>query len=120
LAPLLASWPCPDPDLACFATQHIDLRTATKEDLSFKVPFELTATRNDCEFLCLHHLPRSSPSETRKADMCLRRDVADIHAFLGWFDIDFSCCHKPIKFSTGPHAKVRHPPFEGSNAYLVS
>ncbi len=32
--------------------------------------------------------------------------IVDIHAFLGWFDIAFSCCHKPIQFSTGPHAKV--------------
>ena len=31
------------------AIKHIDIRTATKEDLTFKVPFELRATRNDCE-----------------------------------------------------------------------
>jgi hypothetical protein len=30
----------------------------------------------------------------------------DVHAFLGWFDISFSCCHKPVNFSTGPQAKV--------------
>jgi hypothetical protein len=35
-------------------------------------------------------------------------DQADVHAFLGWFDISFSCCHKPVNFSTGPQAKVRH------------
>lgn len=61
------------------AIKHIDLRTAKKEDLTFKVPFELTATRNDY-----------------------------VHAFLGWFDTDFSCCHKPVKFSTGPQAKYTH------------
>ena len=33
---------------------------------------------------------------------------ADIHAFLGWFDISFSACHKPINFSTGPQAKYTH------------
>ncbi|KAI9638054.1 S-adenosyl-L-methionine-dependent methyltransferase [Dioszegia hungarica] len=61
------------------AIKHIDIATATKEDLTFKVPFELKATRNDY-----------------------------IHAFLGWFDISFSCCHKPINFSTGPQAKYTH------------
>ena len=34
--------------------------------------------------------------------------ISDVHAFLGWFDISFSCCHKPINFSTGPHAKYTH------------
>ncbi|ORY27214.1 protein arginine n-methyltransferase [Naematelia encephala] len=60
------------------AIKHIDIKTVQKEDLIFKVPFELKATRNDY-----------------------------VHAFLGWFDISFSCCHKPIQFSTGPHAKYR-------------
>lgn len=31
------------------AIRHIDIRTVTKEDLAFKVPFELKATRNDCK-----------------------------------------------------------------------
>jgi protein arginine N-methyltransferase 1 len=31
------------------AVRHIDIRTVTKEELAFKVPFELKATRNDCE-----------------------------------------------------------------------
>jgi protein arginine N-methyltransferase 1 len=31
------------------AIKHIDIATATKEDLTFKVPFELKATRNDCK-----------------------------------------------------------------------
>jgi protein arginine N-methyltransferase 1 len=61
------------------AIRHIDIKTVTKEELSFKVPFELKATRNDY-----------------------------VHAFLGWFDIAFSKCHKPIQFSTGPHAKYTH------------
>ena len=33
------------------AIKHIDIRTVQKEDLIFKVPFELKATRNDCELL---------------------------------------------------------------------
>lgn len=61
------------------AIKHIDIRTVKKEDLAFKVPFELKATRNDY-----------------------------VHAFLGWFDIQFSACHKPIQFSTGPQAKYTH------------
>ncbi|KAK4687472.1 type I protein arginine methyltransferase, partial [Tremellales sp. Uapishka_1] len=71
-------------DLKSVVTQpcgirHIDIRTVKKEDLTFDVPFELKATRNDY-----------------------------VHAFLGWFDISFSCCHKPINFSTGPQAKYTH------------
>lgn len=34
--------------------------------------------------------------------------LVDIHAFLGWFDCSFDACHKPVKFSTGPHAKYTH------------
>jgi protein arginine N-methyltransferase 1 len=59
--------------------QHIDLRTAKKEDLAFSAPFRLTATRNDY-----------------------------IHAFLAWFDISFDCTHKKVQFSTGPHAQYTH------------
>ncbi|KAJ3524166.1 hypothetical protein NM688_g8608 [Phlebia brevispora] len=59
--------------------KHIDLRTVKKEDLAFTVPFSLTATRNDY-----------------------------VHAFLAWFDIAFEACHRPVKFSTGPHAKYTH------------
>ncbi|EMD37351.1 hypothetical protein CERSUDRAFT_135901 [Gelatoporia subvermispora B] len=59
--------------------KHIDLRTVKKEDLTFTVPFSLTATRNDYA-----------------------------HAFLAWFDIAFECTHTKVKFSTGPHAKYTH------------
>lgn len=31
-----------------------------------------------------------------------------MHAFLGWFDCAFRACHKPVSFSTGPHAKYTH------------
>ncbi|KAG8929372.1 type I protein arginine N-methyltransferase Rmt1 [Tulasnella sp. 417] len=62
-----------------FAFKRIDLRTAQKEDLDFEVPFKLTATRNDY-----------------------------IHAFIGWFDTEFSCLHVPLSFSTGPHARYTH------------
>ncbi|KAG8887254.1 hypothetical protein FRB98_000291 [Tulasnella sp. 332] len=62
-----------------FLFKRIDLRTARKEDLTFIAPFQLRATRNDY-----------------------------IHALIGWFDTEFSCLHKPLRFSTGPHAKYTH------------
>ncbi|KAJ3160240.1 Protein arginine N-methyltransferase 1 [Geranomyces michiganensis] len=61
------------------AFRNIDLYTVKIEDLAFSVPFEITAQRDDY-----------------------------IHAFLCYFDIDFSCCHKPVSFSTGPHARYTH------------
>jgi len=57
----------------------LDLYTVTSADLSFRVPYALTAKRNDF-----------------------------IHAIIAWFDIDFTACHKHIRFSTGPHTKYTH------------
>jgi type I protein arginine methyltransferase len=57
----------------------LDLYTVTPEDLSFSTPFTLQARRDDF-----------------------------IHALIAWFDIDFTACHKPIRFSTGPHTKYTH------------
>ncbi|KAK9463060.1 S-adenosyl-L-methionine-dependent methyltransferase [Lipomyces oligophaga] len=57
----------------------LDLYTCTKEDLEFSADFSVRARRNDF-----------------------------IHAFIAWFDIEFSKCHKPIRFSTGPHSKYTH------------
>ena len=57
----------------------LDLYTVTPEQLTFTSPFTLSVRRNDF-----------------------------IHALIAWFDIDFSACHKPIRFSTGPHAKYTH------------
>ncbi|KAF2644654.1 S-adenosyl-L-methionine-dependent methyltransferase [Massarina eburnea CBS 473.64] len=57
----------------------LDLYTCTVADLSFKLPFSLKARRSDF-----------------------------IHAIIAWFDIEFSACHKPIRFSTGPHTKYTH------------
>jgi len=57
----------------------IDLHTVQVSDLAFTAPFSLPIRRNDFA-----------------------------HALIAWFDIDFSECHKPIKFSTGPHAKYTH------------
>jgi protein arginine N-methyltransferase 1 len=63
---------------AC-AFKQIDIATVTKEDLAFKAPFKIVANRQD-----------------------------HIHGFISWFDILFSHCHKPVHFSTGPHAKYTH------------
>ncbi|KAK4451584.1 HNRNP arginine N-methyltransferase [Podospora aff. communis PSN243] len=57
----------------------LDLYTCTTSDLAFSCPFDLVARRDDF-----------------------------IHALVAWFDIEFSACHKPIRFSTGPHTKYTH------------
>jgi len=57
----------------------LDMHTVKIEDLTFKVPFRLIASRDD---------------------FC--------HALVASFDIEFSKCHKPIYFSTGPHAQYTH------------
>lgn len=59
--------------------RHIDINTVTIDDLSFSVPFKFHALRDDY-----------------------------IHAFLCHFSIDFTACHKPVHFSTGPEAKYTH------------
>ena len=56
-----------------------DLNTVTSADLSFTAPWQLMVRRNDF-----------------------------VHALIAWFDIEFGACHKPIRFSTGPHAKYTH------------
>ena len=57
----------------------IDLYTVTAAELAFTAPFSL---------------------EIRRSDF--------IHALIAWFDIDFTACHKPIRFSTGPHTRYTH------------
>lgn len=57
----------------------LDLYTCTTADLAFNYPFTLDVRRDDF-----------------------------VHALIAWFDIDFTACHKPIRFSTGPHAKYTH------------
>ncbi|CAM0141986.1 Nuclear SAM-dependent mono-and asymmetric methyltransferase [Umbelopsis sp. WA50703] len=62
-----------------FPFKEIDILTVQKEDLAFTSDFKLTAARDDY-----------------------------VHAFIAWFDIAFTACHKPVRFSTGPHAKYTH------------
>ena len=57
----------------------LDLYKCTTADLAFSIPFELSSRRDDF-----------------------------VHALVAWFDIDFTACHKPIRFSTGPHTKYTH------------
>ncbi len=57
----------------------LDLYTVKASDLAFTSPFELSVRRNDF-----------------------------VHALIAWFDIDFTACHIPIRFSTGPHTKYTH------------
>jgi protein arginine N-methyltransferase 1 len=52
--------------------KEVDIRTMKVEDLSFSSPFHLQIKRNDY-----------------------------VHAFVTYFDIEFSACHKKIGFSTG-------------------
>jgi protein arginine N-methyltransferase 1 len=59
--------------------QEIDIRTCTKEDLAFTAPFAL---------------------RSRRADF--------MHALVLYFDCDFSACHTPVSFSTGPAAEYTH------------
>jgi len=57
----------------------IDINIVKKEDLEFKVPFRLVATRDD---------------------YC--------HAFVTYFDIEFAKCHKKVFFSTSPASQYTH------------
>jgi len=61
------------------AVLNLDLYTVTTADLAFSNQFTLNVRRNDF-----------------------------VHALIAWFDIEFSACHKPIRFSTGPHTKYTH------------
>jgi len=61
------------------AVLTLDLYTVTIADLAFSLPFNLSVRRTDY-----------------------------IHALIAWFDIEFSACHKPVRFSTGPHTRYTH------------
>lgn len=57
----------------------VDIQTVKKEDLAFATDFVLTAQHNDYA-----------------------------HAFVLWFDIEFTHCHKPVYFGTGPQHRYTH------------
>jgi hypothetical protein len=47
------------------------------------------------------------------------KGLADVHAFLAWFDISFGCTHKKVSFSTGPHAKYTHWKYAFSSVVML-
>eukprot|EP00943_MAST-04B_sp_MAST-4B-sp1_P003018 g3018.t1 len=57
----------------------VDIETVTKEELDFFGEFKLSGMKSDY-----------------------------VHAFVAYFDCTFSKSHKPIKFSTSPHAEYTH------------
>merc|ERR1712228_1035835 len=63
---------------SCLVKQF-DLSTVTVEELNFTAPFEIRARRNDY-----------------------------VHAFVAFFTVDFSACHKRTGFSTGPESRYTH------------
>jgi protein arginine N-methyltransferase 1 len=61
------------------AFKTLDIATCTSADLSFEAPFSMRVLRNDYA-----------------------------HAFVCYFDCEFSKCHKPISFSTAPGSQYTH------------
>lgn len=57
----------------------VNICTVKKEDLAFSSPFTLQCRRDDF-----------------------------VHALVAHFDVEFSCCHKPVGFSTGPMHQYTH------------
>merc|ERR1719318_596130 len=59
--------------------KEIDLNTVKVEDLSLRAPFSIRSRRNDY-----------------------------VHAFVVFFTVEFSACHKRTGFSTGPESRYTH------------
>lgn len=59
--------------------KEIDLNTCKVEDLNFNAPFTIRSRRNDY-----------------------------VHAFVVFFTVEFSACHKRTGFSTGPESRYTH------------
>eukprot|EP00878_Enallax_costatus_P015964 GHUV01016737.1.p1 GENE.GHUV01016737.1~~GHUV01016737.1.p1 ORF type:complete len:324 (+),score=71.11 GHUV01016737.1:518-1489(+) len=59
--------------------QTFDIHKMKKDDATFSAPFKIKCTRNEY-----------------------------VHALVGFFDVYFNACHKPISFSTGPTARNTH------------
>ncbi|KAI0136505.1 HNRNP arginine N-methyltransferase [Xylariales sp. AK1849] len=57
--------------------------------------------------LDLYHCSVDDLAFTANFKLPCRRDDF-VHALVCWFDIDFTACHKPVRFSTGPHTKYTH------------
>jgi len=63
----------------CCLLKEVDLNTVTVEELAFKAPFYLQVRRDDY-----------------------------VHAFVAYFAVDFSRCHKRTGFSTAPEHHYTH------------
>jgi len=74
----------------CCLVKEVDMYSITVEDLSFTAPFNLTCRRNDY-----------------------------IQALVTFFNIDFTMCHKPTGFSTGPDER-RYTHWKQTVFYLDS
>lgn len=81
-----------------YEIRTFDLKTVKKEDLTFVANFVLEATRRDCKVL---YFPIIHDADVLWLAFCF----PDVHALLAWFDVSFKASHKPLGFSTGPHAK---------------
>lgn len=57
----------------------VDIYTVTKEELDFASDFKLKVNRDDYA-----------------------------HALVSYFTVDFTACHKPVRFSTGPRSEYTH------------
>lgn len=58
---------------------EVDIHTVKVEDLTWASDFVITAKRNDY-----------------------------VHAFVAYFDIEFTKCHRPVVFATGPDSTYTH------------
>uniref|UniRef100_A0A5K3EWX8 type I protein arginine methyltransferase n=1 Tax=Mesocestoides corti TaxID=53468 RepID=A0A5K3EWX8_MESCO len=74
----------------CCLVKDVDMYTIRVEDLTFSAPFQLTCKRNDY-----------------------------VHALVTFFNIDFTCCHKYVGFSTGPDER-RYTHWKQTVFYLDS
>lgn len=74
----------------CVVVKDVDMYTITVDDLTFAAPFQLICKRNDY-----------------------------VHALVTFFNIDFSCCHKYVGFSTGPDER-RYTHWKQTVFYLDS
>eukprot|EP01068_Selenidium_serpulae_P011018 Selendium_serpulae@DN5585_c0_g2_i2.p1 len=57
----------------------LDLNTCTVADLDCVAPYRIVLKRKDF-----------------------------LHAFIAWFDVRFSACHKPVSFTTSPYGRYTH------------
>ena len=75
--------------------KEIDLQVITKEEVEFDTVFQLVMTRKG----------------TLTVNYCMSRLIDfyfDLQGLTTYFDVEFSHCHLPVKFSTGPCSPPTH------------